>query len=58
MSERERLDNVLNFINNTIIYPGYGYEYKEAIQLLISGYSYDSIFEWYQNKIVKQVAGG
>ena len=47
MSEHERLNNIWNFINHTVIVPGHGYEYKKAIQLLVQGYTYDSVLEWY-----------
>ena len=34
MSEHERLNNIWNFINHTVIVPEHGYEYKKAIQIL------------------------
>ena len=51
MSEHERLNNIWNFINHTVIVPGHGYEYKKAIQLLVQGYTYDSVLEWYNKEM-------
>lgn len=49
MSEHERLNNIWNFINHIV--PGHGYEYKKAIQLLVQGYTYDSVLEWYNKEM-------
>lgn len=51
MSEHERLNNIWNFINHIVIVPGHGYEYKKAIQLLVQGYTYDSVLEWYNKEM-------
>lgn len=51
MSEHERLNNIWNFINHTTIVSGHGYEYKKAIQLLVQGYTYDSVLEWYNKEM-------
>lgn len=51
MSEHERLNNVWNFVNNTVILAGHGYEYRKAIQLLIQGYTFDSVLGWYNNEV-------
>lgn len=51
MSEHERLNNIWNFINHTVIVPEHGYEYKKAIQLLVQGYTYDSVLEWYNKEM-------
>lgn len=51
MSDSEKLNNVYNFINSAVIYPGYGYDYKNAIKLLINGNDFDFVLNWY-NKVV------
>lgn len=51
MSEQERLNNIWNFVNHTIIIPGHGYEYRKAIQSLIQGYTFDSVVDWYNKEV-------
>lgn len=51
MSDSEKLDNLWNFINVTIISPGHGFEYRNALQYLIQGYSYEDVVKWYNKEM-------
>lgn len=53
MSEEteRRLNNIMLFVENTIIIGGHGYEYRKAIRMLYEGYEYDEVLNWYNIEI-------
>lgn len=49
--ESKRLNNIMQFVENTIIIGGHGYEYREAIRMLYEGYEYDEVLNWYNTEM-------
>lgn len=49
-SER-RLNNIMQFVENTVIIGGYGYQYRQAIRMLYEGCEYDDVLNWYNAQI-------
>lgn len=53
MSEEteRRLNNIMLFVENTVIIGGHGYEYRKAIRMLYEGCEYNDVLNWYNTQI-------
>lgn len=51
MSDKEKLNNIMNFITHITIYSGYGYDYKQAIRMLYNGADLNEVKEWYYTQV-------
>jgi hypothetical protein len=53
MSEEfeKRLNNIMLFVENAVIIPGYGYDYRKAIRMLYEGWEYDDVLHLYNTQI-------
>lgn len=53
MSEESkiRLNNIMQFVENTVIIGGFGWQYRKAIRMLYEGYEYDEVLNWYNTQM-------
>lgn len=47
----EKLNNIMRFVECTIIVGGFGYDYRKAIRMLYEGYDFYYVLSWYNNQI-------
>lgn len=47
----KRLNNIMQFVENTVIIGGYGYQYRQAIRMLYEGCEYNDVLNWYNTQI-------
>lgn len=48
---RKRLNNIMQFVENTVIIGGFGWQYRKAIRMLYEGCKYDDVLNWYNTQI-------
>lgn len=53
MSEEseKRLNNIMQFVENTVIIGGFGWQYRKAIRMLYEGCEYDDVLDWYNTQM-------
>ena len=48
---RKRLNNIMLFVENTVIIGGFGWQYRKAIRMLYEGCKYDEVLNWYNTQM-------
>ena len=49
--EEKIINNISYFISKFPIVGGYGFDYKQALRILLQGGNYDEVCKWYINQI-------